>query len=168
MRLFFLTRSRYLAGPWPRQAEVQWIEPAPILCAWKDNRVLVTQGRWKETKVELAFPSFLHRRQLCQWGNLLYLPSVLNYSLQCRISASSSMHKWKLSAEPVLTVLWLVSYVGLLLAVHHFQMAPQILSLLLIPDPEICSWMVGKNSVLFGASPMWLIWLLRLLNEKEL
>lgn len=32
----------------------------------KDNGVPVTQGHWKETKVELAFLSFLDRRGLCQ------------------------------------------------------------------------------------------------------
>lgn len=58
----------------------------------KDNGVPVTQGHWKETKVELAFPSFLDRRCLCQWGNFLYakrieLPCpVQNFSFQqaCR------------------------------------------------------------------------------------
>lgn len=54
----------------------------------KDNGVPVTQGHWKKTKVEMAFPSFLDRRGLCQWGNFLHLPSVLDYFVQCRISAS--------------------------------------------------------------------------------
>lgn len=104
----------------------------------KDNEVPVTQGHWKETKVELAIPSFLDSRGLCQWGNFLYLPSVLNYSIQCRISASSSMDEWK----PVLTVPWLASYVDLLLAAYNFPVAHQILCLLLfsLTQKSVAEW----------------------------